>query len=297
MPAILTIGRTDLKNGYFYILHNDRHIETADDWVVSPAPDGKRHGDCGVSACKRRMVERFKCSANPKHGEEEELYDYEIDLTNVRLPLTPFVSEHDHVIVNEWLADRLKTSGLKGFRLLPATVSSFPMLYKDEATTPVGKLFQLTFDGVHPGAIPHVEPASADKCPNCGAGPIVCPECGFCINPCVKCGEDWGVSERRYEGKNDRRIKIERLGASIDVIDPRSWDGTDFMGSSHGGKITRRALDWLLSIHAGPFVAQPIAVNVFGLSATELARLETVRKPLPNVTPPRLEAFSKKPHK
>src|SRR5437867_2041781 len=118
MPPILTIGRAELKYGYFYIMHNDRHIETGDDWITSPPPDGQRHGDCGVSAYKRRTVERFICSANPKHGEEEELYDYEIDLTNVRTPLTPMVSEFDHVVVNEWLADRLANSGLKGFRLL-----------------------------------------------------------------------------------------------------------------------------------------------------------------------------------
>jgi hypothetical protein len=65
------------------------------------------------------------------------------------------------------------------------------------------------------------------------------------------------------------------------------------MGSSYAGTITRRALDWLLSIHAGPFVAEPIAVNVFGLTKDDLEHLEVARTPLPDAKPPRLEEFIK----
>lgn len=70
------------------------------------------------------------------------------------------------------------------------------------------------------------------------------------------------------------------------------------MGSSCGGCITRRALDWFLSIHAGPFLAQPVAVNVLGLTKEDRERLEAMRRPLPNVTPQPLENFKKeKPRK
>lgn len=117
--------------------------------------------------------------------------NHELDLNYVMQPIPPFINEAQGapVLVNEWLSERLKTSGLKGIRLLPTVVRDMPDWYVDEKSTPLAKVYQLAFDGRLPRQIPHVEPVAADKCPHCGAGPIVCPECGYFYNECGKCGE------------------------------------------------------------------------------------------------------------
>ena len=317
MPAVLTIGKTELKYGYVYFLHNrlrhDDDIPREDvvaaglgdllpdesEWIASPGPPvpkGERENSHVEVRTDEREVERYKCSLNAAHGRTSESINYKLDLLYVMQSIPPFVNDAEdaHVLVNEWLAERLKGSGLKGFRLLPTEVRLMPDWFVDGKSTPLSKVYQLAFDGRFPRQLPRVLPASADKCPHCGTGPIVCSACGFFYNQCSKCGEMWGVPADQHGGRDDPRILIERLGIGIDVVDPRRWDGCDFMGWSSGGWITRRALDWFLSIHAGPFVAQPIAVNVLGLTKEERERLETMRRPLPGVEPLPLENFAKK---
>src|SRR5579863_5388514 len=277
MVARLTIGPTELKDGFIYELHNAPRDDTprkmiieagladliADEsnWIVSPGPSAKgtRAGsNATVVGRVKREVERYKCSLNRKHGRINQPFDYELDISYVQRSIPPFVNDTEgaHVLVNQWLAERLKSSGLKGFRLIPTSVRDLPIWYVNERTTPLAKIYQLSFEGRFPKQVRHVEPPSADRCPNCGAGPIVCPECGYCMSPCYNCDEPWGVAADLHGGARDRRIAIEKLGASISVVDPRLWDGNDFMGWSTGGWITRRALDWFLSIHAGPFMAE-----------------------------------------
>jgi|SRR5579872_273465 len=298
MTAILTIGPTELEYGYFYELENSIHIDVKDGSIVGPSPGkaNQRYSYCTVEGMQYCVVDRLQCSISPAHGQQKEVFDYEIDLTNYRLPLLPFVSECDHVIVNEWLADRLKNSGLTGFRLLPASISARPDS-EDDKTAPPPNLFQLAFEGNCPGHMPHVEPPSEDRCPHCGAGPVVCPECGCWWEPCHSCGQAWGVEAQFHGGPDDPHIRFEVVGVDPFIVDPRQWDGTDFMGKNHGGWITRRALDWLLSIRAGPFVAIPIAVNVYGLTKAERETLELARRPIAGVTPLPLEKFMKAPRK
>jgi hypothetical protein len=42
--------------------------------------------------------------------------------------------------------------------------------------------------------------------------------------------------------------------------------------------VTRRVIDWLLSIHAVPFVAEPVAVDTSKMSADQLRKLEAAGK-------------------
>ena len=65
--------------------------------------------------------------------------------------------------------------------------------------------------------------------------------------------------------------------AERDVVDPRRWDGSDYMD---GGVATRRFLDYLLSIHLWPFVAVPLPTLVEGLTDDELAKLDRARRPV-----------------
>ncbi|MBS0264371.1 MAG: hypothetical protein JSS02_20710 [Planctomycetes bacterium] len=160
-------------------------------------------------------------------------------------------------------------------------------MVSDQKSTPTSELFQLTFDGRFPDLLPHVAPRSADRCPFCGHSPIVCLECGFVNNPCINCKSQTIAPENLAH--RDEDLIVKRI--EMPIIDPRRWAGEDFIGSSHGGAISRRTLDWLLSIQAGPFFAEPIAVNVAEITREERDKLEAARDPLPGVTPPDLEAF------
>src|ERR1051326_1020912 len=108
MTAVLTIGRTELRFGYFYRLLNTREVEPRDDWIVCPSPTERMpaRGICTVVGAKHREVRRFKCSIDPAHGIQREVWDYELDLTYAPQPFTPFMNECDHVIINAWLAER-----------------------------------------------------------------------------------------------------------------------------------------------------------------------------------------------
>jgi hypothetical protein len=294
MPAYLTLGEVDLKYGYFYGLMNvaPEHIPVRDGWIISPSPSPVRHRYCAVVGSRKRVVQRFSCPVNPSHGQEDEVFDYEIDVAYAPEPFPPFMNDSmgETVIVNEWLADRLRGSSLKGFRLIATRLANEPVWYKP-SKPPLSMLFQLTFDGIAPRQLQHIEPPSADRCPFCRKGPIVCPGCGFRRNPCRYCCERWGAAESKHEGDDDPRIVIEELGTVVPVIDPRRWDGSDFTGSYNGGWITRRALDWFLSINAGPFIVEPIAVNVLNLTEAEREHLELAKGPLSGVIPPPLADF------
>ena len=47
-----------------------------------------------------------------------------------------------------------------------------------------------------------------------------------------------------------------------------------------GGIVTRRAVDFLLSIHVWPFIAQPLPTLVEGLTKDDLAKLDAARRPV-----------------
>ena len=282
MNAKITSGQVKIAFGYFFVLYNcrDTDVESfpveTDDWVLAGSPDGLDHGRCVVEAYQTRLVHKPLCSTNPQHCQVEEQYDYEIDLINMRLPLPPFVSEFDHVIVNGWLAGRLRESNLTGFRLLPTQIFAYPSRYQVSANHDT-EMFQLCFDGKSPDARRYVEPPEANRCPFCDFAPMVCPDCGKFDFFCPQCSRRWNVPASLHEGSQDERVAIETICGSTPVIDPYRWDGTDFMGSSQGGYITRRALEWLTSNKAGPFIAQPVAVNILGLSETDFLRLERAR--------------------
>ena len=77
------------------------------------------------------------------------------------------------------------------------------------------------------------------------------------------------------------------VSSFVQIVDGRRWDGTDFFGGGDGLQtVTRRAVDWLLSIHAYPFEAQPVPVNIAGMTKAERERLEQARTPLRNDAKP-----------
>jgi len=56
------------------------------------------------------------------------------------------------------------------------------------------------------------------------------------------------------------------------VLEGHLWDGSDFF--SHMRVVTKRVVNWLLAIHAVPFIATPIPVDISKMSDVQLAWLE-----------------------
>jgi hypothetical protein len=116
-------------------------------------------------------------------------------------------------------------------------------------------------------------------CPFCEAGPIVCVHCGFVNRTCDACGETIVVDEREHGGDGDPRY-FERRPEKIPlIIDGARWDGSDFIQGMWGPPcfVTRRVVDFLLSIDAKPFIAKPVRVDIRGCSAEQLEGLERGR--------------------
>lgn len=117
----------------------------------------------------------------------------------------------------------------------------------------------------------------ANACPHCGDAPIICPECGMLRTPCKKCKKLIAIMAGHEEGADDRRLKFEPASETLGIVAGRRWDGSDFMT---GGLITKRALDFLLSIHAAPFWYRPALVDVTGVSDEKLKQIRAAADPV-----------------
>jgi hypothetical protein len=62
------------------------------------------------------------------------------------------------------------------------------------------------------------------------------------------------------------------------VLDGSLWDGSDFLNAHIESFATRRFVDFLLSIHAAPFIAEPAWVWVDKMTKEQLARLEPAER-------------------
>ena len=128
MPAVLTIGKTELKYGYVYFLHNrlrhDDDIPREDvvaaglgdllpdesEWIASPGPPvpkGERESSHVEVRTDEREVERYKCSLNAAHGRTSESINYKLDLLYVMQSIPPFVNDAEdaHVLARQRVPD------------------------------------------------------------------------------------------------------------------------------------------------------------------------------------------------
>ncbi len=67
------------------------------------------------------------------------------------------------------------------------------------------------------------------------------------------------------------------------MIDVNRWDGSDFVfvtldaSGLRTNVVTKRVIDWLLSIHAAPFVARPVLARLDGATPEQLKMLEAAK--------------------
>lgn len=123
-----------------------------------------------------------------------------------------------------------------------------------------------------------------NECHFCHAGPLLCPECGNIMWKCDRCNEcpAQPASPPVTTQKGVRHVQPPRERGP-NIIEGHLWDGSDFISGgwmfAGRGIVTRRVIDWLLSIHATPFVAEPVAVDTSKMTSDQLQRLEVIRRP------------------
>lgn len=218
------------------------------------------------------------CRQDSKHHTGYRQADYLVLNARGYAEFPPFVTTTWAAIVSTKLASQLLTSGLWGFSIQPTRLD-------EDANDPDFPLKEpvhaLIFEGEQDYVQRKLIPAEPNRCCFCGKGPVLCPECGEAYPTCKHCGDTWLVPAKLHQGAGDpRTLLLHRFGVN-GLLDVSQWDGSDFLGYTAGGVATWRAVDFLVRVHAAPFVAVPIPYNARGLSPEQLARLEQARTPLP----------------
>ncbi len=116
-----------------------------------------------------------------------------------------------------------------------------------------------------------------NACPFCGHSPILCPSCGVFRATCTKCKKSITTSSTLHKGKGDQRLMVEARLNETPTLDGATWDGSDFTSD---GFITKRALDFLQSVHAAPFYYRPALVNVANVNEMKRRQILAAKEPL-----------------
>lgn len=174
-------------------------------------------------------------------------------------------------VVEEHLAKRLKASGLKGIDLSPVEVNV------NQTAGPDPTLFLLQFTGAN-CLRPRKVVGVPNACPFCGKDPYICPACGYEESLCSNCGNETRILASVHKGLGDKRLRMAAEPKAGTILDGTRWDGSDFFNCFGWTFVTRRAVDWLLSIHAAPFYARPVRVCVDGMTDEQLERLGRVKR-------------------
>ena len=138
----------------------------------------------------------------------------------------------------------------------------------------------LRFCRNNPFRLKRIRPKSANKCYLCGYYPLCCPECGYCTRECPGCEGDVFATAEEHNGVKDPRIKIQPGTLRQTIVELSEWDGSDFVGASSFGVVTKRVVDFLLAYGAEPFVAIPIPANVQNASERKWKLLNRARRPV-----------------
>ena len=297
-PRILPAsGRT--RSGDFYSLYFGTTDPTV--WGLEPAAEGvvisagpprgalREHEFAYAEEGASPEEPGLRCPVDPAHVLVQEVTTLRFAFVRAG-ELPPVIADYISPVVRRAVADRLAAADLRGLGFCPVDVTDWAFNYSDEeacramkaAAGGAANLRHLFPKGgpVHPKTT--VRPPAGNRCVYCGRAPVACPGCGWADRFCPQCG--------REPVRGARDVTPEEVEAGVivshitplalqqtGVIDPRRWDGSDYMA---GGVATRRFLDYLLSIHLWPFVAVPLPTLVEGLSKEELIKLDRARRPV-----------------
>ena len=230
-------------------------------------------------------IQKNLCSRSKKHSTGG--YWDKIDIVTETLPITeslvwPYAEDNltGVLLVQKALASRLAATfrgvkfseGLRAFRsgkalykLMPGAVSDYRILQ------PHGRCWwrELAIRG------------NPDACPHCGHGPIVCPECGVTNIECEACGLGQWRPASDSKGPDDKRLILCPVDQRRDeIFNGETWDGADFISGrgAYGFYVTKRVVDFLLSIHATSFRACPVIVDAAKMNAQQRKWMDEARR-------------------
>lgn len=274
-----------LVSGVFFrfdVATDDRPIgKPREDTILSPRSpteselNGRGEQYLTIKIEQHREKEHHRCPEYPSHVTE-----HEVDSARYRVfeegRLAAFIIDMSEggiisQAVSGRFAAKLQASGLTGCSLVQAE----PARKKDTATGV--DLHILNFIG-RGCQRPESVRGAANACPYCGNSPLVCPACGDQANPCSRCQQITITLQEWHEGPSDKKLTTGNH-ATDDFVPPilegARWDGSDFI---YPYFITKRALDWLLSVHAAPFYAKPAVVCIDGMSDEQKKWLERAKR-------------------
>jgi len=258
----------ELVPGYFYELYvidpllPMRHQSS--DWIVSDS--GEDHGYAEVISYDNHEIR--KCPYNPDHVSTRIVVPREVALYGDRVQ--KLISEQTVVLFDCRLATELEGAPLRGVVVRPVELANPFDFGRDKP-----KVFALIFSGCEVARRSLAPPEEDNHCPFCGFRPFFCPSCSVGSHECPRCHRDATALVNDNPDPADPRIRYQGVPPLGFVVEPRRWNGDDFLCG--GGVITRRALDWLLSVHAGPFRARPLRTDVTGMTPEEWEHLEQAK--------------------
>ena len=265
--------------GYFYqlyIAHANTWVGERDDWIVSdyhlpPGYEWKTEVDAKCAYAEvisYEYRERHDCPVDRRHVSCQVCLPIVVNLFGG--PMAPFIPNLSDALVSERFAAQLRDSGLKDVEIRPVDSSDGSGAHKPT-------VFALVYNGPEIRRSGWRGPVSENRCSFCGHTPLCCLVCRDRKYSCPQCGKDC----RAKLNKAEAECAVGTSTTLRAVVDPSFWDGSDFLGGA-SGVITRRALDWLLSVHAAPFCAEPLAADVSGLTRDQREFLETAKESAAN---------------
>lgn len=267
----------ELRAGYFYVLfpgHLLAGISVHRDTIVSKGTfqEGLVEDRLIYSDGERRTVEEIRdCPLSDRHVAATELREISLCLCG-GTEVGPIVPHVDCLLVNGHLKHLLERSRLRGCRFVRAHIAVNQSGISDP------EIHALDPSGRDPSRPLRVVPESENRCPGCGYGPLFCAVCGTELFTCPNCHEGCVVPQRDAKTA-EKRIILTHQRAELGIVDGKRWDGSDFMGYGLP-LVTKRVVDYLVRVGAKPFKAHPYLVDVSGLTADQLTRLEGIREPV-----------------
>ncbi|MBN69942.1 MAG: hypothetical protein CME32_11780 [Gimesia sp.] len=251
----------------------NHHGQTRKQWFRGEISDEKFRANKRCQLDKNHVTEEYASYLKLKPEYDENTLYSEFNLVSSM--------HYQYPIVTESFKERIEKSGLKGADFLPLTVDS----HCREKYPDAPLLFAIQFMGKKCTRQLRIQGAK-DECPFCGRQNLFCKECGFSNLQCPDCSNYVATSIDGHKGPNDKRLKFSPVTQRrFQIMEGHKWDGADFIygggfSSTYPNIVSKRALDWLLSVHAVHFCARPIQVCIDSMTDQQLEKLEYVQKPV-----------------
>ncbi len=265
----------NLISGAFFIFEIPFDISLdnpKDDWVVN-VPDAEYpYSGHMYAEVLYDYHNEYDCPIDKRHVTDSVIKKegMTVDLFGTTTPPCSFVCDLFGIVVviNKMFREHLHNSGLTGFSTFPLPVGC------NQSQVPDPELFVLSFDGSECVREPTMHIPDPNVCPFCGWGPLICPGCQNITVECSQCKKKIVVTEHEHGGANDPRFVAIAVSDQSMILEGHKWDGNDFITGPDQGFVTRRAVEWLLSTDAAPFLAKPCRVNVAKCDDAKLAQIE-----------------------